>query len=273
LEDTKILLQSKLDGTPYNCMMSKTIFFLFFLIVTKSFAQEATSVPFNGKINANILDLGGIYIINLKTEKAVITDDNGSFSIAASVGDTLQFTSSQLKELKIVLNQKHFEKELFEIKMEMIVNQLREVVIKKHNGINAVALGIIPNGQKTYTPAERKLKTATSLNATANAGTMAGGSISADPLLNFLSGRTAMLKKELEVEKKQSYLALLEEMFDKNHFTNKFKIPLAYVKGFEYFAVENDKFTKILNAKNKTTVEFLLGELAIKYIDILACEK
>ena len=26
-----------------------------------------------------------------------------------------------------------------------------------------------------------------------------GGSISADPLLNFLSGRTAMLKKELEV--------------------------------------------------------------------------
>jgi hypothetical protein len=62
-------------------------------------------------------------------------------------------------------------------------------------------------------------------------------------------------------------------MFDKNHFTNKFKIPLAYVKGFEYFAVENEKFTKILNAKNKTTVEFLLGELATKYIDILACEK
>lgn len=273
MEDTKILLQSKLECTSYNCIMSKTVCFLFFLIVTKTLAQEVVPAPFNGKVNANILDLGGIYIINLKTEKAVITDNNGSFSIMASVGDTLQFTSGQLKELKIVLCQNHFEKERFDIKMEMIVNQLHEVIIKRYNGINAVALGIISNGQKTYTPAERRLKTATSLNATASAGTMAGGSISADPLLNFLSGRTAMLKKELEVEKKQSYLALLEEMFDENHFTNKFKIPLAYVKGFEYFAVENEKFTKILNTKNKTTVEFLLGELATKYMDILACEK
>jgi hypothetical protein len=256
-----------------NSMMSKTVCFLFFLIVTKTLAQETVPIAFNGKIVANSLDLGTIYVINLKTEKAVVTDDNGDFSIAASVGDTLQFSANQLKELKIVLTQKHFQKELFEIKMEMIVNQLREVIIKKNNSINAVALGIIPKGQKTYTPAERKLKTATSLNATASAGSMAGGSISADPLLNFLSGRTAMLKKELEVEKKQSYLLLLEGMFDKNHFINKLKIPLAYVKGFEYFVVENDKFTKILNAKNKTTVEFLLGELAIKYIDILACEK
>jgi thymidylate kinase len=102
---------------------------------------------------------------------------------------------------------------------------------------------------------------------------MAGGSISADPLFNFFSGRTAMLKKEIEVEKKESYLVLLEKMFDTNHFVNKLKIPLAYVKGFQYFAVENPKFTIILNSKNKTATEFLLGELATKYNEMIAGEK
>jgi hypothetical protein len=40
------------------------------------------------------------------------------------------------------------------------MNQLDEVVIRRYNNINAVSLGIIPANQKSYTPAERKLRTA-----------------------------------------------------------------------------------------------------------------
>ena len=93
----------------------------------------------------------------------------------------------------------------------MVMHQLQEVIVKGMIILNAVALGIIPQGQKTYTEAERKLHTATALNATASAGRMAGGSISADPLLNFFSGRTAMLKKEVAVEKKEIFMKLLEQ--------------------------------------------------------------
>ena len=127
-------------------------------------------------------------------------------------------------------------------------------------------------GQKKYTAAERKLQTATALNPTASAGTMAGGSISADPLLNFFSGRTAMLKKEVAVEKKEFFMKLLENMFSLDHFIDRLKIPADYVKGFEYYAIENDKFTAILNSKNKTSTEFLLGELAVKYKEMIASE-
>ena len=81
-----------------------------------------------------------------------------------------------------------------------------------------------------------------------------------------------MLKKELEVEKKEAYLVMLDEMFDLDQYVGKFQIPLLYVKGFQYYAVDNDKFTKILDQKNKTTIEFLLGELASKYKEIIACE-
>ena len=101
---------------------------------------------------------------------------------------------------------------------------------------------------------------------------MAGGSISADPLINFLTGRTAMLKKEVKIEKKEFYLRQLDAMFDRSHFVDKLKIPADYVKGFEYYAVDNEKFTVILESQNKVTTEFLLGELAIKYNEIIACE-
>jgi hypothetical protein len=59
---------------------------------------------------------------------------------------------------------------------------------------------------------------------------MAGGSVSLDPLFNIISGRTAMLKKELKVKKKEIYLVMLDEMFDIDHYNNKFKIPLNYVR-------------------------------------------
>lgn len=226
----------------------------------------------NGKISANTSDLGGVYVINAQTEAMTTTDDSGAFSIAAKEGDTLVFSSIQFKENRVLLTADNFSDLHFTVKLSMVMHQLQEVVVRNYNGINATSLGIIPQGQKRYTEAERKLHTATALNAQANAGTMAGGSVSADPLFNFLSGRTAMLKKEVVVEKKEAFMKLLERMFSIDHFVNRLQIPLEYVKGFEYYAVDNDKFTVILNSKNKTSTEFLLAELAVKYKEIIASE-
>ena len=227
---------------------------------------------FNGKIIANAGDIEGVYVVNTRTEVMAITTVSGDFSIEAKVGDTLIFSSIQFKETRIVITEENFSDLNFTVKLNPVIHQLQEVVIKRYDNINSVALGIIPGGQKSYTQAERRLQTATGLNATASAGSMAGGSVSVDPLLNFLSGRTAMLKKELAVEKKETFMRILENMFTIDHFVNRLKIPLEYVKGFEYYAVENDKFTAILNSKNKTSTEFLLGELAVKYKEILTIE-
>ena len=233
--------------------------------------QERTIL--NGRIISNTNDLEGVYVVNAQTEVMATTTADGSFSIMAKSGDTLVFSSIQFKESRILLTAENFSDLIFTVKLNLLMHQLQEVIIKRYDNINAVALGIVPAGQKSYTQAERKLHTATALNPTANAGTMAGGSVSADPLFNFFSGRTAMLKKEVAVEKKEFFMKLLENMFTLDHFVNRLKIPLEYVKGFEYYAVDNDKFTAILNSKNKTSTEFLLGELAVKYKEIIASEK
>ncbi|TDE06305.1 hypothetical protein E0F98_01415 [Flavobacterium hiemivividum] len=251
-------------------MVVRFLFMILFTTVTM--AQESAFSELKGKINGGAFNVDGVYVINLSTEKAVITASDGYFNIAGLAGDTLLFSAVQFKRRRIVLAVKDFSDALFFVKMEPIMNQLDEVVIRRYDNINSVSLGIIPSGQKSYTAAERKLQTATGLNASASAGSMAGGSVSADPLFNFLSGRTAMLKKELKVEKKESYMRQLDAMFDRSHFVDKLKIPADYIKGFEYYAVENEKFTKILESKNKITTEFLLGELALKYNEILACE-
>ncbi|GAA6767366.1 hypothetical protein AAFH68_33150 [Flavobacterium sp. CGRL1] len=242
------------------------------VISQNSWSQNQERTVINGKITSNTNDLEGVYVVNAQTEAMTTTNASGAFSILAKPDDVLVFSSIQFKENRVLLTCENFTDLNFTVRMNLVMHQLQEVVIKRYDNINAVALGIVPSGQKSYTEAERKLRTATALDATANAGTMAGGSISADPLLNFLSGRTAMLKKEVEVEKKEFFMKLLERMFSLEHFVERLKIPAEYVKGFEYYAVENKQFTTILNSKNKTSTEFLLGELAVKYKEIIAGE-
>ena len=250
--------------------MIRIVYLFLAFAATNVWSQEASRMQLNGKVTADVSVLEGIYVINKKTEKSSITDRDGNFSIQAAAGDTLLFTATQFKETVLFLTQDHFAQRILYVKLSPIVNQLREVIVR--NGINATSLGIIPRGQKIYTPAERKLYTASDLNASANAGSMMGGSVSADPLLNWISGRTKMLKKEVEIEKKESYLRQLENMFSDDYFISKLKIPSEYVKGFGYYSVENEQFVTVLKSKNVTMTTFLIGELAIKYKEMIASE-
>ncbi|WP_291285821.1 hypothetical protein [Flavobacterium sp.] len=252
--------------------MHKVLCFLVIVLGQTGWSQAQDKAVLNGKITSNATDLEGVYVINARTEVMTTTAASGAFSIAAKAGDELVFSSVLFRESRVVLTAENFSDINFTVKLNMVMHQLQEVIVKNYSNVNAVSLGIIPAGQKSYTAAERKLRTATDLNATASAGGMVGASVSADPLLNFFSGRTAMLKKEAVVEKKEAFMKLLEKMFTLEHFVDRLKIPLEYVKGFEYYAVDNDKFTVILNSKNKTSTEFLLGELAVKYKEIIASE-
>ncbi|MEN9907560.1 MAG: hypothetical protein RLZZ540_701 [Bacteroidota bacterium] len=252
--------------------MNRFLAAFFILFTTVVLGQLKKSAEIKGQVNAYVSNLEGIYVINLKTEQAVFTNETGDFLIKANVGDTLVFSGLQFKRKEVVLCAEDFEKNPFDVHLMAMVNELNEVVVRNYSGINAASLGIIPFDQKKYTPAERKLKSATDLDPSASTTGMTGGSIAFDPLINLISGRTAMLKKELEVEKKEAYMRLLEKMFDQEHFVNRLHLPLDFVKGFKYYVVDNQKFTKVLEMKNKTTIEFLLGELAEKYKAILACE-
>lgn len=239
-------------------------FFLFFCGIT--FSQEKM---IHVKINANGNDAEGINVVNLVNEKSAKSDAKGEFQILAKADDLLVLSSERFEYKRKIINEDDLKSKLITIQMTPKPGQLEEVVITKYRNINAVDLGILSKPAKEYTPAERRLKTASSYDLTV--GTY--NSVSLDAIINSISGRTAMLKKELEVERKEIAREKLLSIFDEEYLIEKLKIPSDYVKGFQYFVVEDEKFRQVLKSRDKIAQEILVNKLATDYLKILGDEK
>jgi hypothetical protein len=249
-----------------------TVLLVFFFMANIAFSQTIGEKEIHGKISVDSMAVEGVNIVNTVTERTVVTDQDGSFSLFAKEGDILVFSAVNLETLRKKINKLDLISDVMKIQMILRRLILKEVIVNKYPEITAEKLGIIPYGQKKYTAAERKLYTAGDFKPIHLLGLLAG-SLEVDPILNKINGRTAMLKKEIEVEKKESYLRQINEMFTNDHFVNKLKIPSNYVKGFQYYIVENERFVVILKSKNKINAEFAMADLAIKYNEIITGEK
>jgi hypothetical protein len=221
-------------------------------------AQNGSSKKMYGRIISNSAEIESVNINNQTNEKATTSDSKGNFTITVSVGDLLFFSAVNLKPLHYTIQKEDFEKEIFVIKLFSRTEELEEVLIEKST-ITTESVGIIPSGIKTYTHAERKLMTA-------------GGS-PIDAILNAFSGRTAMLKKEVEVEKKEKSLVKTENLFEDNYYIETLKIPSDYIRGFHYYCVEDLAFAKAILDKNKTLAKFLLVDLSKKYLALINPKK
>ena len=234
--------------------------------------QTAAEKIIHGKIIIESHPISGVTIINLVNEKSTVSDSNGEFYILAKADDLLVFTSVNLEYHRKQIEEEDLKQDIITIKMTAKITELDEVIINKHPEINAVALGISPAGIKKYTPAERRLKTAGEFKPIQLLGLL-GGSMPLDPLINSISGRTAMLKKELEVEKKELLLVQIDALYDNEYFVQKLKIPEDYINGFKHYIIENEKFTTVLKSKNKKMGGFLMIDLAREYNQIILNEK
>ena len=234
--------------------MKFQILFLFFCFPIFGFAQSTELVFLKGKIVCSIKNLSDVNVTNLRSETTTVSV-NGDYSMFVKVGDTIQFSSIQIETKKVIIQESDLAKSLFVSSLEPKVIPLDEVEIKEYKNINAVSLGILDKPAKKYTVAERRL--------------YAASSSPLDGLLNAISGRTDLLKKELEVEKKEMLLKKIEYQFDPEYFTNNLKIPQEYVKGFWYYAIEEPRLVNEINSKNKSMAKFIFAELATKYLELL----
>lgn len=235
-----------------------TLQLVLFFLVQVTFGQTEKIQEIRGKISADSVAVDRVNVLNLTSEKATVSDASGFFVLPVKTGDILVFSAVNLETLRKKIGLQDLSKEIFIIQMIPKSIILKEVVVNE-SAISAESLGIIPYGQKKYTPAERKLYTATS-----------GGGI--DGLLNAISGRKAMLKKEIAVEKKEQLLARIDVLFEDKYYTETLKIPSEYIKGFQYYCVDDVPFANALSTKNKTLIMFLIVKLAETYNEIIAVE-
>ena len=240
--------------------INNTLLFVFFFLTQITFGQNSNEKEILGKITADSFAVEGVDILNSTNQRGAVSDRDGFFSLFAKEGDILVFSAVNLVTLRRKVTNGDFMSIGIQIQMNIKSIPLKEIVINENSKITAENLGIIPYGQKKYTPAERKLFTATS-----------GGGI--DGLLNTISGRKAMLKKEIVVEKKENSLSRLEVLFENKYYIETLKIPMDYIRGFQYYCVENAQFAETLSTKNKTLTMFLIVSLAENYNKTIENEK
>ena len=237
--------------------MNRNYTFLWILVflVHYAFGQTQIEKLLHGKITAENALVGKIDVVNLVNEKATITNAEGDFYILAKAGDVLVLASENFEFKRKIIREEDLSENPFIINMTAKMIELNEVVVSKSTSEGTSVFA----GQKSYTPAERKLYTATS------------GFL--DAPINWISGRTAMLKKEVVVEKKERFLNRVSGLYSDDFYIKQLKIPADYIEDFQYYMIDDKEFQAALKAKNKTMQLFLVSKLATNYKSLMANAK
>lgn len=241
-----------------------TFLFLLFFWTNLVFPQVGTEKWIRGQVNSGGMSLEGITITNSNSKATTISDGNGVFVILVKEGDILHFSAVNYEELRKYIKVQEYKLGQIAVELTQKSIELKEVVINDKSGLDAVNLGIISKKPVRLTPAERRLQTAGDFKPIHLLGLLVG-SLAVDPILNAISGRTKMLKKELSIEKKEFLMGKLEGLFEDKYYIETLKIPEEYIKGFQYYCIEDTDFARSLNEKNKTMSMFLIVGLAASF--------
>ena len=227
--------------------MKKCVVLLLFFSTFSLWSQDRNEKLLQGIIAADDALLSGIDVVNLGNEKVTVTNSKGEFFILAKADDILVFSSKSLEMRRLLIDEDDLKSGNITLNMYPKINELDEVIVKKNA---AEGVSIIP-GQKQYTPAERKLHTATS-------GLL-------DAPISWMSGRTAMLKKEVVVERKERLLDKIGILYEDKYYIETLKVPEIYIDDFQRYIIEDKEFTAALKVKNRTMMLFLISKLAVNY--------
>jgi len=231
-------------------MSSKIIFSIIFYIISQlAFCQ--TEKIIHGRIIVKDVSPQGVHIINLVNEEETVSNEKGEFNIVAKTDDLLVFSSNHLDYQRKIIEEDDYKSGSVSIEMTAKVTQLEQVTIIKYPEFDAVKLGILSTPAKKYTQAQRHLITARST--------------SLDALINTFSGRTKMLENELAIEREESLLTILSDLFDNDYYIKELKIEPDHIKGFQLYAVQDKKMASALSSKNKALISFILLQLSMDY--------
>jgi len=243
--------------------MNKLIAIVLFITAT-AFCQERK--PLQGKVVSDGNGVADVFVINKATGLEIKTNAVGNFTIASKNGDVLVVYSPRVNIREFAVNDKSFAENPYVVEVEASSLELDEVVVD--GSITAEKLGIVPVGQKQYTPAERKLYTTGDFKFISLLG-LIGGSMPLDPLINAINGRTKRMKQLVAQEKREMLLEKLHNICTATEITDTFKVPEEHIDGFLYYVIEDKDVAAHIDAKNESLAKFRVTELAQKYLALI----
>lgn len=226
------------------------------LLSCNLFSQE---VNLKGKIGTTEdIDVEGINIYNLSTSKGTVTNVMGEFQIVVSINDSLAISAVHIQDKKIVIGAEQVKTKKIVINLSEKMNALSTVTIHRpltgylasdaniipvKESITAKSMGLPNADLPKLTKSQRQLYTATT------------GPV--DILVNALSGRTKMLKKQIELEKIAVLTLALLDKFPETYFTDGLKINKLEVYSFIFFCEDDPDYQRVMKRNSMDIIEFL----------------
>ncbi len=108
---------------------------LYLVLIFFGFSPSLVAQTFEGTVYGSEHTIAGVVIKNLRTSRITTTDNQGRFSIAGKVKDTLTFQYFTYEDKIVVLDEKDTSN--FVVELTAIVNLLDEVVLAQEKKFNA----------------------------------------------------------------------------------------------------------------------------------------
>lgn len=243
--------------------MNKLLYFLLFCSLSL-FAQRRHA--FQGRVITPDAPLPGVFVINKDTGKETKSGENGLFTLDARAGDRLAVYSDRVEVREFPLSDKSFEEQPYILEVELKANELKEVVVEGGR-LDPEAMGLVEQGQKQYTVAQRRKRA--NRTVTANQGL----NLSIDAFSNKLNGRSRIIKQNVKTEEKMAALDKLRTLYTPEEVTELFAIPADYVEGFLYYVIEDADCFDAVQSNNRKLVKPQLQRLAPEYLKAIEDEK
>jgi len=230
---------------------------------------QAQKVELSGQIISSG-ELEGIHVINKTSYRYTTTDENGRFSIAGKLADSLYFSSIQYMPKIIVLTAQQIKNKSITVSLSESINALDEVVFgtiltgdlnsditnsEADRPIDFYDLGIPGYTGPRMNLAERRLFEAD------DGPLVIGLGVNFSKLLNMISGRTKMLKKQLKLDNDKQTIQRIKDVVGPLFFkTNALKEEKRME--FYYFCADAPDFQERCKGRSDVEIfQFLEGKL------------
>lgn len=103
--------------------------------------QNGPRKPLHGQVVNDFLAIESGYVMNINANVRTFIGSGGLFDIMARPKDTLLFSGLAFQSKKIVLTEQDCAEILFKIKLDLVNNQLKEVVVHKELKVKSLSGG------------------------------------------------------------------------------------------------------------------------------------
>jgi len=223
------------------------------------FAHAQQRKDLEGRVFSKDGDVAGTHVMNITTQKGTITKADGFFSIPVHLNDTLVFSAVQYKRKTVPVNLAVLESIFLNVFLVEGEIKLDEVLVMPYNltgdlfkdldslkigsSINASSLGLPNADVKPPTQSQRKLYTARTWDYKVV-------SVKLDPLINYFSGRTKMLKARVAREAAYNKIQDTKDLYVDSLFTQGLGIPKNRINDFMFFCEVDATFQPIVDSQD-----------------------